>query len=186
MKKQELINSIAESRYLGRVFVMPKGFKFSGKENELLWWETRQADEPNDEDYFFFRVMGNINPSLTFEMCSNETFDANKSELSWYDIKDCSFSTLQKIDELINYRNPTKSLLQLQTIRQWCGKDVPLSLEVSLRYKGGVDDDEVKLNSWARIEDYCRRGSFKRNGMRIVAIYDYEASHKIIFNGSKQ
>lgn len=100
----------------------------------------------------------------------------------------------------------TQSQLDLKAIRQWCGKDLPLSFDIEVQFEGerktwGYElptskEQEQALtkkgscvlgeiaSSWDEVEAMCKKSAKRKFGFRIVAITDYTASHPIIYHSS--
>ena len=79
----------------------------------------------------------------------------------------------------------TRSQIQLDELRKWCGNDVSLSVDADCQDgEGKFIEFDIKCDTWEQYDDLCSKGSIKRNGYRIVSIFNYEASRKIAYGCS--
>lgn len=82
----------------GKAYPIPVGTKFSGTENGEEWWHIKTENSKSEDDYMFFRVIDNMNPAYTLELCPNEDFE---EEIIWYDINDCDKRTVELLISLL-------------------------------------------------------------------------------------
>lgn len=91
----------------------------------------------------------------------------------------------------------TNSEQDVLAIRKWCGSDFPICFDVVIQDEefgelitteiAGGEKNYIEhqsyavANNWDELLDMCKRGAMNRHGFRIVSVFNYQASHQIIY-----